>query len=215
MVFQRTAADFWRAFEVQQSALDVSALAFDGGLIGEAARLATATFLLVGRGMRTHKSVLDHLNIQDSTPFFTTVPNGSVSGTPLISCSVTVLPGGKGFIELQPRGREAMMTGRSLTFSEWWNEQVLFDGTSHKLTRENVTRILRDKDGGAHYDATVTDPMVADALSGKITGFLYQTADGTKSVVPLALENTMRQMAEELRKTIRFLRVQHDSTFSG
>jgi hypothetical protein len=211
MSFQRTTADFWRAFEIQKSALDVSSLAFDGGMVGEAARLATAAFLLVGRGMRTHRSILDHLGIQESVSFWTTVTTGSTSGSPLISCAITYIRANEVLIELQPRGREAMMTGRSLTFDEWWNEQVLFDGTSLKLTRADIVRILRDKDGGAHYDANVSDPLVAAALRGEITGFVYETSDCRKSV-PLALENCMRQIAEELRRTIKHLRLQHDPT---
>jgi hypothetical protein len=105
-----------------------------------------------------------------------------------------------------------MMTGKSLTFDEWWNEQVLFDGTSQRLTRADIIRILRDKDGGAHYDADVSDPLVAAALRGEITGFVYQTPDGQSSPVPFVLENCMRQIAEELRKTVKYLRLQNDPT---
>jgi hypothetical protein len=43
---KRTVDDLWRAFAIQTQALDVSAEAFDRGMKGEAARLATAAFIL-------------------------------------------------------------------------------------------------------------------------------------------------------------------------
>jgi hypothetical protein len=116
-------------------------------------------------------------------------------------------------IELVPRGREAMQKGRLLKFDEWWNENVLDNGKNQRLTRENIIRILRDKDGGAHYDANVTDPLVAAALQGQITGFLYKNTDGNELPVPLSVETTMRQIAEELRQVLRYLRLQHDPSF--
>jgi hypothetical protein len=84
VLFQRTTVDFWNAFEVQKSALEVSSLAFDGGMTGEAARLATCAFLLVGPSTRNHTSIVDHLRIKDKIEFQTTVSDGSQSGTPLV-----------------------------------------------------------------------------------------------------------------------------------
>lgn len=211
-MFQRTMSDFWRAFEVQKDALDISSLAFDIGLVGESARLAASTFLLVGRGMRTNKPILDHLGILNRVQFFTTVPENSQSGSPLLSCSITMIRENVAQIELQGRGREAMMNGRSLSYSDWWDEVVLNDGISQSLTREKIIRILRDKDGGAHYDANVSDPLIISALKGEISGFNYQSG-GTTQPVRFSLEHTMRQIAEELRRTIKHLRIQNDPAF--
>jgi len=79
---------------------------------------------------------------------------------------------------------------------------------SLKLTRENIIRTLRDKHSGAHYDARVTDPLTAAA-------FLYTIPDGTKQPVRWAVENTMRQIAEELRAVVRYLRPRYDPTFKS
>jgi hypothetical protein len=214
VLFQRTAVDFWNAFEIQKSALEISSLAFDGGMIGEAARLATSAFLLIGRGMRNHKSILDHLGITDNIQFPTTVPDENQSGTPLIRSQLTCVRTDEWVIELAPRGRMAMQTGRTLKFNDWWNENVLDNGKGQTLTRENIIRILRDKDGGAHYDANVTDPLIAAALQGQITGLLYKTTEeALETPVPFSVENTMRQMAEEVRQVLRHLRLQHDPSF--
>ena len=108
-----------------------------------------------------------------------------------------------------------MYTGRWLKFDDWWNEPVLYDDVSLKLTRENIIRTLRDKHSGAHYDARVTDRFIAAALRGEITGFLYTIPDGTKQPVPWAVENTMRQIAEELRAVVRYLPPRYDPTFKS
>jgi hypothetical protein len=220
VLFQRTEVDFWNAFEVQKSALEISSLAFDGGMIGEAARLATAAFLLVGPSTRNHTSIFDHLGIKDNMEFQTTVPDGNQSGTPLVHCNLELVrknptTGNDEFvIELQPRGRQAMLTGRKLKCDEWWNETVLKD-EKRQLTRDNIIRILRDKAGGAHYDAKVTDPLIAAALRGEITGFMYKNESGKALPVPFVLENTMRQIAEELRGVVRYLRPRYDPLFKS
>jgi len=106
-----------------------------------------------------------------------------------------------------------MMTGRMLPLEEWWAERGLHDGKGTPLSRENIVRIFRDKNGGAHYDANVADPLVAAALKGEITGFRYTNPAGEEVAVEHALEMTMRQIAEEVRQGTRFLRPRFDSTF--
>ena len=66
MHLKRTVEDLLRAFDVQKVALEVSIYAFDHGMKGETARLANSVFLLVGRGMKYHKSILDQLLILGS-----------------------------------------------------------------------------------------------------------------------------------------------------
>ena len=84
---------------------------------------------------------------------------------------------------------------------------------TNNSAEKNIIRILRDKDGGAHFDANVTDPLIVAALRGEITGFLYKDAGGKELPVPFILENTMRQIAEELRGVVRYMRPRHDTSF--
>ena len=215
VIFRRQSSDFWDAFEVQKTALEVSALAFDGGLKGEAARMATSVFLLFGRGMKSHQSVFDNLGIQNAISFHTTVPDQNKSGTPLIAMSLVQYRINEWVVELNTRGRQGILTGRSLKFDEWWNEIVLSDSSGKDLSRENIIRILRDKNGGAHYDASITDPLIVAALRGEITGLFCQSQNGQRIPVPHALETTMRQIAEEVRTTIRYLHLSHDPRFQS
>jgi hypothetical protein len=190
---------------VQVAALEISATAFDRGEIGEAVRLATSAFLLVGRGMKGHTSILDHLKIADNLRFQSTVPDGNEAAAPLVFISLSQIEPDNWIVELAPKGRVAIQTGRLLALDEWWREIILNDGNGKALSRNDIVRILRDKDGGSHYDANVTDPIVAAALRGEITNYLYQRPDGRSIPLPGSLENTMRQIAEELRYLLRNL----------
>ena len=121
--------------------------------------------------MKSHKSVFDNLGIQNAIGFHTTVPDQNKSGTPLIAMSLVQYRINEWVVELNTRGRQGILTGRSLKFDEWWNEIVLSDSSGKDLSRENIIRILRDKNGGAHYDASITDPLIVAALRGEIRGY--------------------------------------------
>lgn len=195
---KRTKGDLWRAFLIQTQALAISMHAFDQGWKGEAARLANSAFLLVGRGMKSHKSILDQLHLQDHLDFVTTT-----SKTQLLKLTVTPTALNHVTVELVPKGLEDV---RLVKYQEWWSENVMHTN-EHKISRGEIIRILRDKDGGAHFDETITDPLVAAALSGKLTGFTYQSKPDEPIIpVPFGLETTMRQIAEELRATLRNLK---------
>lgn len=44
-----------------------------------------------------------------------------------------------------------------LKFDEWWEEKVLIDTNNHSLSRKNLISMLRDKEGGVHFDAEISD----------------------------------------------------------
>lgn len=98
------------------------------------------------------------------------------------------------------------MTGRHLSFEQWWNEVVLRDASAGELTRRAVIRSMRDQDGGAHFDETIADPAYLAAVQGRLAGFLMKDETGESQAVPFALENTMRQIAEEVRLLLRPIR---------
>lgn len=100
-------------------------------------------------------------------------------------------------------GFGSLMNGRHLSFNEWWNEKVLGDGSNRFLTRGQIIRGMRDQDGGAHYDAIVSDPVYVAARNGELTGFKIEYNDGVTRPIPGGLEHTMRQIAEEARTAYR------------
>jgi hypothetical protein len=203
MTQARTQSELWRAFEMQRQAINSSALAFDAGQVGEAVRLANSLFILSGRGMRRHTSILDQMGIQNELRYSTTVSKDNKSASPMYNALVLWNQTYGFTVELMHLGFGALMTGRSLVFQEWWDEVVLSDGQSRSLTRGQIIRGMRDQDGGAHYDEQLTDQNYIAATRGELTGFTYTDHTGQTFPVPFGLEMCMRQIAEEFRLTIR------------
>ena len=194
----RTDDELFSAAEAQLRSLQISAKAFDEGLVSEAARLANSVFILVGRGMRTHTSILDSAKQQDRRQYRSTIPSEGSTGTPLIFCRLTKVAEDHWEIGLNHRGRDALLKGRDLPFDAWWEERVI-NTEEVRLTRSEVVRLLRDKSGGAHFDADLKDALVARSIRGGIGAFNFEnSASGSVEPVPHGLEYCMRQIATEL-----------------
>jgi hypothetical protein len=192
-----------RAAEAQFRAIQVSARAFDEGLLSEAARLANAIFILVGRGMKNHTSILDAAGQQDHRLYRSTIPSGELLGAKLIYAQLKKLGVDEWEIGLKHRGRDALEMGRDVPFDEWWEELVI-NNDQVELSRKAVIRTLRDKNGGAHFDTHVVDELVAAAIKGDVGAFNFDdSATGRIEPVPGALEYTVRQIATELWYTLQ------------
>jgi hypothetical protein len=109
-------------------------------------------------------------------------------------------------LELKPLGFGRLWTGRLLPFEDWWNEVVLRHKDDRTLNRGQIIRVMRDQDGGAHYDASLSDPVYAAAVRGELTGFYVKEAPDKLIPVPYALETTMRQIGEELSLVIGLIK---------
>jgi hypothetical protein len=192
----RTEEDLRRAAEAQFRALKISADHFDLGEMGEAARMATALFILVGEGMRTHTSILDAADQKERRLYPSTRPAENDLGCPLVQCRLEKVEEDVWDVRLEHAGRAALAGGRDLTFSDWWNEPVVVNDTI-TLSRNDIVRILRDRNGGAHFDPIMKDPLVAAAIRGEIGLFDIKHHDGTREIVPFGLEFCMRQIATE------------------
>lgn len=198
---KRSREDLRRALAIQRRALDISAAAYDAGEMGEAARLAATVHILLGPRSGSHVSVIEQLGFGSDTPFFTTVEENSQSGSPLVFARLNSLPQPEHYVmSVLPRGPVAARC-RKVPLAEWWEEPVL-KTEAHTLARRKLVRLLRDKDGGAHFDGEIRDPLIIAALRGEITGFLIGKSDGTSEPVPYSVEATMRQIAEEVQQTI-------------
>ena len=203
MTYRRTAEDLHTAWAIQLQALKISTREFDTGAAGEAARLANAVFLMVGRGMRRHLSICDAAGQQENRLYRSTAKAAGAAGNALVFCRLEKVGLDEWAVALRPAGEAALADGRDLPFDEWWNERVVVTN-QHELTRAQIVRILRDKNGGAHFDVQVDDPLIAAALSGEIGGFWVQPEPGgAEWPVPLCLENCMRQIVEELWYSFR------------
>jgi hypothetical protein len=194
--YVRTEEDLRQAAQVQFRALKISADHFDLGEIGEAARMASALFILAGEGMRTHASILDAAGQKKKRLYRSTKATEDDLGCSLVRLQLEKVKENVWDIRLRHAGRAVLEGGRDLPFKEWWNEPVVANDAV-RLSRADVVRILRDRNGGAHFDPIVKDPIVARAIRGEIGLFDIKHPDGAREVVPFGLEFCMRQIATE------------------
>jgi hypothetical protein len=193
----RSSDEIAEAWAAQMNFLDVSVREFDAGARHEACRMAAATHLLVGRGQRNHVSICDSAGVQDSRRYRSSVLPGA-QGLPLVACKLECKVVGEWLIDLIAMGEGTVAAGHDLPFDEWW-DQVVVDTQGYQLTRRQLVLILRDKNGGAHFDVRIADPLTAAAIRGDIS-FQYAPASGAPTQpVPFLLETCMRQVAEELK----------------
>lgn len=197
MSYDRSEQDLFAAAEFQLQAIKDSTRLFDEGRVGEAARLANAAFILVGRGARHHRSILDAADQQEFRKFRSSILTNGSKGAALIACRIEKVEKEVWEAALMPRGRKAVHEGRDLSFDDWWTEEVI-PTERIRLSREKVIRILRDKNGGAHFDPVISDATDLAAIHGEVGAFMIRNSDGSESIVPHALEYTMRQIVEEL-----------------
>jgi hypothetical protein len=205
-MLKRTTQDFYRALRIQYHGVRLSASSMDIGFIGEAARLANSIFLLLGRGMKGHTSIVDHLEASSNVFMPTTVRKDSKSGSPLVVAHLCVVENVDGKsavwqVSLRAAGSSALQTGQSISLDQWWSETVI-RAEGCVLDRQTLIRVMRDKDGGAHYDETLTDANYI-AASTKPVAFSYTQPDGTVTPIEGLLEMSVRQMAEEVLQGLK------------
>lgn len=197
MSYERSEEELLAAAEFQLQAIKDSTRLFDEGRIGEAARLANAVFILIGRGAKHHRSILDSAGQQDRRLFRSSIPSAGAKGTALIGCRIEKVEADTWEAALIHRGRRALDEGRDISFEDWWSEEVISTNRL-SLSRGKVVRILRDKNGGAHFDAVISDATDAAAILGEVGAFIIKNSDGVETLIPHALEHTMRQIVEEM-----------------
>ena len=196
VAYSRTHEDFQAAAQFQLRAMKISADHFDLGEVGEASRMASALFILVGEGMKSHTSIFDAANQKAKRKYRSTKKTDGELGCSLVHARLTKVADTEWEISLGHAGRTALEGGRDLPFNEWWSEIVILNDITN-LSREEVVRILRDKNGGAHFDPVVKDEKTAKAIIGELGLFNIELPDGSLESVPFGLEYCMRQIATE------------------
>lgn len=195
-IYTRTEEEFRQAAEFQFRALKASADLFDLGEIGEASRMANAIFVLAGEGLRRHVGILDAVDQKKGRLYRSTKPVENALGCALVYLKLVKVEVNQWEYSLSHAGRSSLENGRDLLFNEWWSEPVIFNDTVN-LSRAEIIRLLRDKNGGAHFDPLIEDSQAIDALRGEVGLFNIASENGTVEVIPFGLEFAMRQIATE------------------
>lgn len=191
---ERDEGDIDRKLKVQLDMLRASAKGFDGGDHWEALRISTVVQTLFHSRNQT-VSLLRQLGLEDRRFLDSAVPfnpNNEISHCTLVT--IVLSPNGEGhfFAELDDRPM------RFITFDEWWNSPVLTTGAKdgEMLSRQQLTEIMRNQDGGAHVD-----PRIDAAYQGMRTAINFKRSDGQLSTQDGELF-AMRQIGHEILKSL-------------
>lgn len=96
------------------------------------------------------------------------------------------------------KARNAPFGTRLICFNEWWDKDIVFQEDDRSLTRKQLVFVIRNKDGGGHFDLELRNPSYI-SLQDSMAMF---APDNKKLSLLRGLEwATMRQIAEEVRLT--------------
>lgn len=211
-MIKRTKLGYLWALQVQYGGLLVSASMFDVGHTGESARMANAMYILLGPTTKNHVSIVSQLAFKEPLQITSTArsaiadANGS---SPL--AAVELVPyvradgsSGGWIINAVANGSELLSLGARTSSDLWWSQKVLTSPVG-QLSRLDVVRIVRDRDGGAHLDSSIAHPAY-EAVLLRGVGYKYKhSAEGPERHVEGMIEATIRQMAAEVLHSLQSL----------
>ena len=196
----KSRAELKMELEEQLAALRLSCESFDAGRLWEAKRLAATVHILLHDGGRRTVSLLTQLGLRDRTRFLASGPpineRNLLAEMPLVIMKLAT--DGASYL---PVLNDSPMPPRWLPFSRWWDEAVLRDQDRRSLSRKNLVFSLRDQDGGAHADATLSDEAYASISRRNGAGWMF-AAPGQSPIDlnPGPHLATMRQIAWEVEQ---------------
>src|SRR5262249_46232507 len=154
-----TQEDKKRALDIQRRSLQSFAEAYDQGETWYAIWLAASTYVVVeGEGQQI-ASLLSQLGVRNKMFFLASAPSAHpknlVAQTPLLVSTLR----GDGSANMTPlcACSENPFIPRWLPFDAWWRDEVIFQDGDFRLNRQRLVFALRNKEGGGHFDAVVTD----------------------------------------------------------
>jgi len=206
---KRSPGEIAGMFAIQRYAMEKSCAAYDSGEIWEALRLATSIYTLVHDRGR-NRSILTQLGIKDSLRFVTSVAPIEIDLFRKLSLWTPLVERfhfeNEGFSEMIPlstwfKFKDKASPFLEISFSDWWENQLIFKGGNAVLTRQQLVSTLRDQEGGSHYDEKLSSPHYSRA---KFV-ILFMRPDGSNNFsrgIELAM---MRQIAWELTQTLALI----------
>jgi hypothetical protein len=199
----RTRAEIQAALQDQLKMIAASCGAYDKGEKWEAPRLASSVYVVVHDRGKRDRSLLTQLGLKDQLRFVSSGhpsnPRNVLAESPLIITRVW----SDGRAEYLPRLDGSPKRLRALSFSEWWENELIYRRGQYQMTRKNLAFSLRSREGGAHFDPELTDPAyIHMAREHATTPAVTDLAGNTKAVLG-AEQASMRQIAWELMQTLK------------
>ena len=197
---KRTRDELLRAFDVQQRALAASCRSYDEGNKWEAIRLATVTYTLVHDAGRKSRSVLGLLGVKDKMKFVSSGHHVHSKVVGRINPLATLELRSDRPSEYGPRFQTVETPIRHVSFGQWWERDIIIKDGAAELTRKRLVFVLRNQEGGSHFDDEVRDPGYL-SLAGSSNALVFRPGHEPQLVFAAELA-TMRQVAWELTKTL-------------
>jgi hypothetical protein len=177
--------------------LQTSADAYDGGVEGEAKRLAVSIRVLV-HDTHVSKSLLGQLGEKNIQFFDSSFP--MIPGILNTHCGLaaTLLDKGAKYVAcLDDTPAEQTI---SVDFESWWNSPVVLDAKGNRLSRKDLVLAVADQDGGAHVDPSLSQIYADLSRNNSVGGWV----SSGKSIQPMGGPEraAIRQIAHELLKTL-------------
>jgi hypothetical protein len=195
----RTQDDLKRLLFEQIAFLELSADAYDRGLIGEAKRLAVTLRLLLHQ-TKSSISLLGQLGLENTSFVDTALPNehGNVlSYGGLVSIGFNPISGIKKYVA----PLDNAISSKSIEFQEWWTQPVFKDAQGRQLSRRDLVLTAANQDGGAHVDPSL-DERYLRLATGDFMGWYAGDAHSGK-LLERAEAAAIRQIAHEVLRTLK------------
>ena len=177
--------------------LQLSAAAFDKGLLGEAKRMAVAVRVLVHDTPKS-KSLLGQLKYKTNMSFFDTAhdykPDNLMNHHGLVGLKIDL----ENFTE-SSYNVPLTLDGRPnkfILFADWWNKVVIVDNKKNVFRRRDIILSLANQDGGAHVDPELNLAYAQLSRQNSI-GWVLSSAQGQKPLGAVEFFS-MRQLAHEV-----------------
>ena len=190
--------------------LERSIEAYDGGHISEAKRIAVVIRVLL-HDTGICRSILKLLNEKHKLQFHN-LCNPDVPGNLIPFMGLTGMriqnPGnGENFIYTYCRHSFKESNYTKMNFDDWWNSKIIDDRKGGRFTRQELTLIISNKDGGAHLDPELDEDFHRLTNENSIgwQAINNRTPEGRPFDNKVELESVVA-IGDEVLKTLKDLR---------
>jgi len=188
----------------QFEALKIHGASYDEGKTWQAKTLAAVISILMRDGSRNMNPLLQQLGIRKQMLYVDSrgpllFPEHGAFNAPL-----TAIQMGPDGVKVVPHCSvmpDAPWIRRNVAFSDWWGGDVLQTSRGQRITRHRLVNLVRDKDGGAHYDAENKEADYHDVKVDFDPRIRIHSPAGPGPLQGVHLA-TIRQIAWELEQTL-------------
>ncbi len=200
---KRTEEELKGALKRQLNFLDKSCNDFDAGDNSEAIRIATHLYVLLHDSGKNNRSILGQLGYLQSLKFYSFIKHKYKPGNLLtehLLCGIRLSNSEANYFPLLDAG--PTVEWYKTAFFTWWEKEVVIKDKAGRLYhRKNLICLLRDKEGGSHYDSEITE-YAKTLMNGTSIGWTVSNARGENILSPGPHLASIRHIAYEFKRSL-------------